>query len=68
MVDSMALYDALRDNKIAFAALDVTEPVPQHRSGQGLAVDGTMVAANLLRIDSNNPLITSNLASGNLHG
>lgn len=28
IVDSMALYTALRDRKIAFAALDVTEPEP----------------------------------------
>ena len=28
VVDNMALYDALREGKIAFAALDVTEPEP----------------------------------------
>lgn len=28
VVDNMALYEALRDGKIAFAALDVTEPEP----------------------------------------
>ncbi len=52
IVDNMALYEALRDGKIGFAALDVTEPEP-------LPSDHPLISLN-------NVIITPHIASASV--
>ena len=52
IVDNMALYEALRDRRIAFAGLDVTEPEP--------------ISANHPLLTLNNVVITPHIASGSV--
>ncbi|MGD0688943.1 MAG: D-glycerate dehydrogenase [Candidatus Bathyarchaeia archaeon] len=47
LVDSMALYEALRNNKIAFAALDVTEPEPLPTNHPLLTLDNVIVTPHI---------------------
>jgi glyoxylate reductase len=44
MVDNMALYEALRDGKIAYAALDVTEPEPIPKDHPLLTLNNVIIA------------------------
>jgi len=47
IVDTMALYEALRDGTIAYAALDVTEPEPLPADHPLLALDNVIVAPHI---------------------
>jgi len=47
LVDSMALYEALRNDKIAFAALDVTEPEPLPTNHPLLTLDNVIVTPHI---------------------
>ncbi|MGD0175900.1 MAG: D-glycerate dehydrogenase [Candidatus Bathyarchaeia archaeon] len=47
IVDNMALYEALRDRKIAYAALDVTEPEPLPAEHPLLTLDNVIVVPHI---------------------
>jgi len=47
IVDNMALYEALRDGTIAYAALDVTEPEPLPADHPLLTLDNVIVAPHI---------------------
>ncbi len=47
IVDNMALYEALRDGKIGFAALDVTEPEPLAADHPLLTLDNIIVTPHI---------------------
>lgn len=47
IVDNMALYDALRSGKIAYAALDVTEPEPMPADHPLLTLDNVIVVPHI---------------------
>jgi len=47
IVDNMALYEALRSGKIAYAALDVTEPEPLPADHPLLTLDDVIVAPHI---------------------
>jgi len=47
IVDNMALYEALRTHKIAYAALDVTEPEPIPRDHPMLTLDNVIVVPHI---------------------
>ena len=47
IVDNMALYEALRDGKIAYAALDVTEPEPLPPDHPLLGLDNVIVVPHV---------------------
>ena len=47
IVDNMALYDALRSGKIAYAALDVTEPEPIPADHPLLTLDNVIVVPHI---------------------
>jgi glyoxylate reductase len=47
IVDNMALYEALRDGKIAYAALDVTEPEPIPIDHPLLKLDNIVIAPHI---------------------
>jgi len=47
IVDNMALYEALRDKKIAYAALDVTEPEPLPANHPLLTLDNVIVVPHI---------------------
>jgi len=47
VVDNMALYEALRSGKIAYAALDVTEPEPLPADHPLLTLDNVIVAPHI---------------------
>lgn len=47
VVDTQALYEALRDHKIAAAGLDVTEPEPLPREHPLLKLDNVVIAPHL---------------------
>jgi glyoxylate reductase len=47
IVDNMALYEALRDGKIAYAALDVTEPEPISIDHPLLTLDNIIIAPHI---------------------
>jgi glyoxylate reductase len=47
IVDNMALYEALRDGKIAYAALDVTEPEPIPKDHPLLTLDNVIIAPHI---------------------
>jgi glyoxylate reductase len=47
IVDNMALYDALRNGKIGFAALDVTEPEPLPANHPLLTLDKVIVTPHI---------------------
>jgi glyoxylate reductase len=47
IVDNMALYDALRSGKIAYAALDVTEPEPMPADHPLLTLDNVVVVPHI---------------------
>jgi glyoxylate reductase len=47
LVDGMALYEALRNNKIAFAALDVTDPEPLPTNHPLLTLDNVVVTPHI---------------------
>ena len=47
IVDTQALYEALRDKRICSAALDVTEPEPLPRDHPLLALDNVTIAPHL---------------------
>lgn len=47
IVDNMALYDALRSGKIAYAALDVTEPEPIPGNHPLLSLDNVIVVPHI---------------------
>jgi len=47
MVDNMALYEALRDGKIAYAALDVTEPEPIPKDHPLLTLNNVIIAPHI---------------------
>lgn len=47
IVDNMALYEALRDGKIAYAALDVTEPEPIPVDHPLLTLDNIVIAPHI---------------------
>lgn len=47
IVDNMTLYEALRDGKIAYAALDVTEPEPLPVDHPLLTLDNVLVAPHI---------------------
>jgi glyoxylate reductase len=47
IVDNMALYEALRDGKIAYAALDVTEPEPLPANHPLLTLDNVIVVPHI---------------------
>ena len=47
IVDNMALYEALRDGKIAYAALDVTEPEPIPIDHPLLTLDNIVIAPHI---------------------
>jgi len=47
IVDNMALYDALKTGKIAFAALDVTEPEPLPADHPLLSLDNVIIAPHI---------------------
>jgi glyoxylate reductase len=47
IVDNMALYDALRAGKIAYAALDVTEPEPMPADHPLLTLDNVIVVPHI---------------------
>jgi len=47
IVDNMALYEALRDWKIAYAALDVTEPEPLPAEHPLLTLDNVIVVPHI---------------------
>lgn len=47
VVDNMALYEALRDGKIAFAALDVTEPEPIPVDHPLLTLDNVIITPHI---------------------
>ena len=47
IVDNMALYDALRNKRIAYAALDVTEPEPMPADHPLLTLDNVVVVPHI---------------------
>ena len=47
IVDDMALYDALRNKTIAYAALDVTEPEPMPADHPLLTLDNVIVVPHI---------------------
>jgi len=47
IVDDNALYEALRDRKIAFAGLDVTEPEPIPANHPLLTLDNVIVTPHI---------------------
>ena len=47
IVDNMALYEALRSKKIAYAALDVTEPEPLRADHPLLTLDNVIVVPHI---------------------
>ena len=47
IVDNMALYDALRSGKIAYAALDVTEPEPLPADHPLITLDNVIVVPHI---------------------
>jgi phosphoglycerate dehydrogenase-like enzyme len=47
IVDNMALYKALRDGKIAYAALDVTEPEPIPKDHPLLTLQNVIVVPHI---------------------
>jgi len=47
LVDNMALYEALRSNTLAFAALDVTEPEPLPANHPLLTLDNVVVTPHI---------------------
>ena len=47
IVDNMALYEALRNKKIAYAALDVTEPEPMPADHPLLKLDNVIVVPHI---------------------
>ncbi len=47
IVDNMALYEALRDRKIAYAALDVTDPEPLPAEHPLLTLDNVIVVPHI---------------------
>lgn len=47
IVDNMALYEALRDGKIAYAALDVTDPEPLPPDHPLLTLDNVIIAPHI---------------------
>jgi glyoxylate reductase len=47
IVDNMALYDALRSGKIAYAALDVTEPEPMPADHPLLTLDNVVIVPHI---------------------
>jgi glyoxylate reductase len=47
IVDNMALYDALRNKRIAYAALDVTEPEPIPADHHLLTLDNVIVVPHI---------------------
>ena len=47
IVDNMALYEALRNGKIGFAALDVTEPEPLPANHPLLTLDNVIVTPHI---------------------
>jgi glyoxylate reductase len=47
IVDSMALYEALRNGTIAYAALDVTEPEPLPANHPLLTLDNVIVVPHI---------------------
>ncbi len=47
IVDNMALYDALRSGKIAYAALDVTEPEPIPADHPLLTLDNVIIVPHI---------------------
>jgi len=47
IVDNVALYAALRDHKIAFAALDVTEPEPLPRDHPLLTLENIVITPHI---------------------
>jgi glyoxylate reductase len=47
VVDNMALYEALRNGKIAYAALDVTEPEPIPKDHPLLTLDNVIIAPHI---------------------
>lgn len=47
IVDNMALYEALRDKKISYAALDVTEPEPMPADHPLLKLDNVIVVPHI---------------------
>lgn len=47
IVDNMALYDALRSGKIAYGALDVTEPEPMPADHPLLTLDNVIVVPHI---------------------
>ena len=47
IVDNMALYEALRSGKIAYAALDVTEPEPMPPDHPLLTLDNVIVVPHI---------------------
>jgi glyoxylate reductase len=66
LVDNMALFEVLKDGKIAFAALDVTEPEPIPAGHPLLSLDNILITPHLGSASNATRTKMSQMAADNL--
>lgn len=66
IVDNLALYEALRDGKIAYAALDVTEPEPLPANHPLLTLENVIVTPHIASASVATRTRMALMAAGNL--
>lgn len=66
IVQTDALYEALRDKKIAYAALDVTDPEPLPAGSDLLTLDNIIIAPHIASATISSRLKMCNMAVDNL--
>ena len=66
LIDNMALYEALRDGKIAYAGLDVTEPEPIPPGHPLLSLDNIIIAPHIASASTTTRTKMALIAADNL--